>query len=45
MAVDKARVAPNGAVLVTFTEDHASIDGATYELLRAKMLPKEGPPR
>jgi hypothetical protein len=44
LAVDKARLGPNGAVLVTFTEDHAAIDGATYELLRAKMLPKE-PPR
>lgn len=43
MAVDKARLAPNGAVLVTFTEDHAAIDGATYELLRAKLLPREGP--
>jgi hypothetical protein len=43
LAVDKARLAANGAVLVTFTEDHASIDGATYELLRAKMLPKERP--
>jgi hypothetical protein len=42
MAVDKTRLAPNGAVLFTFTEDHAAIDGATYELLRAKMLPREG---
>ena len=43
MAVDKARVAANGAVLFTFTEDYAAIDGATYELLRAKLLPREGP--
>lgn len=45
MAVDKARLAPNGATLVTFTEDYAAIDGGTYELLRAKLLPKEGPPK
>ncbi len=43
MAVDKVRLAPNGATLVTFTEDHASIDGATYELLRDKLHPREGP--
>ena len=45
MAVDKVRLAPNGATLVTFTEDHASIDAATYELLHDKLLPREGPPR
>jgi hypothetical protein len=39
MAVDKALLAPNGAVRVTFAEDYAAIDGATYELLRAKLLP------
>ena len=44
MAVDKALVAPNGAIRVTFTEDYAAIDGATYELLRAKLLPGGGPP-
>ena len=43
LAVDKARLGANGAVLVTYTEDHAAIDGATYELLRAKMLPREAP--
>jgi hypothetical protein len=43
MAVDKTLLAPNGAVRATFTEDHASIDGATYELLRTKLLPAEGP--
>lgn len=41
LAVDKARVAANGAVAVTFAEDYARIDGATYELLRDKLLPKE----
>ncbi|HEY2157243.1 MAG TPA: hypothetical protein VGH33_16570 [Isosphaeraceae bacterium] len=43
MAVDKALLAPNGAIRVTFAEDYAAIDSATYELLRAKLLPAEGP--
>jgi hypothetical protein len=45
LAADKALLAPNGAIRVTFSEDYAAIDGGTYELLRDKLLPKEGPPR
>src|SRR5262249_19990228 len=45
LAGDKALLAPNGAIRVTFTEDYAAIDGGTYELLRAKLLPREAPPR
>jgi hypothetical protein len=40
MAVTKELSGPDGVVRVRMAEDYASIDGATYELLHAKLMPK-----
>jgi len=42
MAVTKELFGGDGALRIKFAEDYASIEGATYELLHAKLLPKEG---
>jgi hypothetical protein len=41
MATSKELSGPDGTVRVKFAEDYAAIDGGTYELLHAKLLPRE----
>jgi hypothetical protein len=41
MTTSKELSGPDGAVRVRFAEDYAAIDGATYELLHVKLLPRE----
>jgi hypothetical protein len=41
MAVSKELNGPDGAVRVKFVEDYAAIDGGTYELLHAKLVPRD----
>jgi hypothetical protein len=42
MAVSKELFSGDGSLRVKFAEDYAAIDGATYELLRSKLLPRDG---
>ncbi len=40
LTIVKELVGPDGVTRAKYTEDHAKIDGGTYELFRTKLLPR-----